>query len=139
MSHTSPVSRIATVAAAGTIVALLGTPAAIAAPVANHSPHSGGVFVVMCPFGDVSIVSPPNEADFTPGFDVDSHRLAIPYRFTFTATDASGTVVFDEALAKKAPLPPDAVTCTFGNQFTDESGQVLTFQATVVLVVRGKP
>lgn len=114
-----------------------GAAPASAAPVDNRSPHAGDVLTLDCSDGQqLVIVAPPNDSDFTPGFVVGTHRVVVPYAFTFTTTfdgvTETGTMV------KRAPVPAGALTCTFGDTFTDpDTGKTGSFRVIVVAVVRG--
>jgi hypothetical protein len=112
------------------ILMLVG-PGAIAAPT------KGETFTVTCPgLGTVQVVV-PGQAPFTPAFVVGTHQLLIPYRITGTAT-APGQPPFRFEEVKKAPIPPDAVTCTFTGTFI-EGDMIVTVTGTVVAVLRGTP
>jgi hypothetical protein len=125
---------VAVLAGSASAAALVAAPA-MAAPV--KSPQAETI-QVSCPSGPVAVVPAPGNGNWTPGFIVGTHQLLIPYRFVFTVTDASGTVIESETDAKSAPIPASAITCTFGETFT-EDGQTFTFTGTVTGVVRGKP
>ena len=118
--------------ASAAATALCAAPAG-AAPV--HSPQAEPL-TVSCPGGDVVIVPAPGNGAFTPGFIAGTHRLLIPYRFTFTVSGGGQT--FTDVEAKKAPIPRDAITCTFSETFV-EDGITYTFTGTVTGPVRGKP
>ena len=53
-------------------------------------------------------------------------------------TDADGTVIDNETVAKAAGPPADAITCTYGEEFI-EDGETVTFVGTVTGVIVGKP
>ena len=53
-------------------------------------------------------------------------------------TDADGTVIDNETVAKAAEPPADAITCTYGEEFI-EDGETVTFVGTVTGVIVGKP
>jgi len=107
----------------------------VAAPSAGAAPASGNVFTVTCP-GEIpfTVVTPSNGA-FTPAFIAGTQQLLIPYHVTGEVT-VDGEVVesFDDV--KAAPVPADAVTCTFDATFT--FGDVTaTVEGTVIGVLRG--
>jgi hypothetical protein len=105
---------------------------AIAAPSANAAPTRGGEFTVTCPGEDPFTVVVPGSGPFTPAFIEGTRRVIVVYQII-------GEILVPgeepEALEeiKKAPVPADAVTCTFvSNNF----GEV-TVTGTVVGVLRG--
>ena len=119
--------------AAVTAGLLVGSPAAVAAP-----PASEGTFSLTCPgFGTFDAVTPPGQGAFTPAFDAATHGLFIPYVVsgTFTATGEE-PVTFEDV--KPAPVPADAITCTFEASF-GEGDFMVTLTGTAVVVPRGAP
>ena len=130
------VRRLAVALACLATSAVALAPAAVAAPV---KPAMGERIVLTCPSGQVAIVTAPGNGDFTAGFIVGTHQVLVPYHFTFTVTGANGQVIESETATKgRAPIPSDAIVCTFRETFT-EGGQTFTFTGTVTAVVRGKP
>ena len=124
--------RLAIAATAAAAATLMVGPTALAAP------KTGVVFDVNCPgLGAFEVVTPPNDASFTPAFAVDAHQVFIPYRVTGTVT-VDGEVVEEFEDVKPAPVPADAITCTFTATFT-EGGQTATVAGTVVVVPQGAP
>lgn len=91
-----------------------------------------------CPDGPVDVVVAPGNGQWTPAFIEGTHQVFIPYSFVFTVTDSEGAVVEDDAVSKAAEPPDDAITCTFGEEFT-EDGETFTFLGTVTGVIVGKP
>ncbi len=119
-------------AAAAAATLMVGSPTALAAPT------TGVEFAVDCPgLGDFSVVTPPTDADFTPAFAVGTHQLFIPYHITGTVT-VDGDVVEEFDDVKQAPVPADAITCTFEATFT-EGDMTATVAGTAVVVQRGAP
>lgn len=117
-----------------TVTLLGGAAPALASPINNQSPNNGGTFVLSCPapIGAVTVVAPPNQSPFTPGFVVGTRQRVIPYSLVFTV--ASGDETSVETFAKKGPVPADAVTCTVGPfSFADDSGGISTFSGVVVV------
>jgi uncharacterized Zn-binding protein involved in type VI secretion len=119
-------------AAAAAATLMVGSPTALAAPT------TGVEFAVNCPgLGEFTVVTPPTDADFTPAFTVGTHQVAIPYRITGTVT-VDGEVVEEFDDVKKAPVPADAITCTFEATFT-EGDMTVTVAGTALVVQRGAP
>ncbi len=129
------VRRLAAVVVTTACAAAFHAMPALAAPV-----NAPGVqeFTVTCPGGDVVVVVPPNDSPFTPGFTVGTHELFVPYSVMFELTDDEGNVLFNETVAKKKPVPDDAVTCRLTDSFI-ENGEEITFSLTVVGKFVGKP
>ena len=122
------------IAGASAAAGVLAASSAIAAPV---NVPDAEVITANCPGGQVDIVVAPGNGAFTPGFEVGTHRVFLPYRLVFTVRDAGGNVVANETEAKPAAVPAGAITCTFTETFT-ENGQTLTVTGTVTGVIRGK-
>ena len=124
--------RLAIGCATAAAATLMVGPAALAAP------KAGVVFDVSCPgLGAFEVVTPPNDASFTPAFAVDTHQVFIPYRVTGTVT-VGGQVVEEFEDVKPAPVPADAITCTFTATFT-EGGLTATVSGTALVAPRGQP
>jgi hypothetical protein len=124
--------RLAIAAAAAVTATLMVGPAALTAP------KTGVVFDVICPgLGAFEVTTPPGNASFTPAFAVDTHQVSIPYRVTGTVT-VDGQVVEEFDDVKPAPVPADAITCTFTATFT-EGGQTATVSGTALVAQRGAP
>jgi hypothetical protein len=125
---------IAVGAATAATSLVVGSPAAFAAP------KTGITFSVTCPgLGTFDVVSPPSaeQASFTPAFLVGTNQVAIPYNVTGTITGVpGGPVTFHDV--KPAPVPGDAMTCTFRASVT-EGDVTATISGTAVVVVRGQP
>jgi hypothetical protein len=122
-----------TAAVAATL--MVGSPAAVAAPTIP-----GGTLTVTCPdLGTFDVVTPPTSenADFTPAFAAATHRLFIPYAVSGTVTVTGEEPSTFEDI-KKAPVPADAMTCTFEGTF-GEGDFTVTITGTAVVVVRGAP
>ena len=117
--------------------------AALAAPVIAAPTGGGGEeFPLVCTggIGAISIVAPPNDASWTPGFITGTHQVLIPYAFHFEFSSSGSPEVFVEDQVKPAPVPADAFTCTLNTSGTDpETGETFTGTGTVVAVLRGKP
>jgi hypothetical protein len=128
------VRRFAVPAASAMVVAaaaLVAAPA-FAAPV--HWPKFQQV-TLTCPGRTAAVVTPGN-GHFTPGFVVGTGQLLIPYRFVYTITGGGGT--FTVTREKQAPLPSDAVACTFDQNITQD-GTAYTVAAVVTAEIRGRP
>lgn len=127
-------SRFIAVAAGAVTVAVVATPMA-----ASAAPANGNTIHVSCqaPIGSTDVTTPPGNGSFTPAFIAGTHELLIPYSITGTFTPAGGTPVpFSDV--KKAPVPANAIKCTFSETFS-EGGSSATVTGTVVAVPRGKP
>lgn len=123
-------------AAALGLVGLAALPAQ-AAPI--NSPRVTGTLSGYCTgYGPVSIVSPPANGQFTPGFIVGTHAVAVPYSFDFVLS-ANGQVI-DEQLVSKKAVPKDAQLCTITlGSFTDDQGVTYTYTGDVVVEIHGQP
>jgi hypothetical protein len=118
------------IAAAATL--MVGSPTALAAPT------TGTEFTVNCPGRDeFTVVTPLADAPFTPAFVVGTNQLFIPYRITGVVT-ATGEEPFEFEDVKPAPVPADAITCTFEATFTEGDVTVM-ITGTAVVVLRGAP
>jgi hypothetical protein len=114
---------------------LVGSPAAVAAPTVP-----GGTLTVTCPgLGTFDVVTPPTSenADFTPAFVAATHQVFIPYQISGTIT-VTGEEPFTFNDVKMAPVPADAITCTFEGTF-GEGDFMVTITGTAVVVLRGAP
>ncbi len=113
--------------------AVMAAPAA-AAPV--KSPQSDEPFEFRCPGETVAVVPAPGKGHWTPGFIVGTHRVAVPYRFTFSLR--AGDEIVTETVSKKGKIPAGAITCIATQTFIVDG---VTFANTfgVTVVVRGKP
>ena len=113
--------------------AVMAAPAA-AAPV--KSPRSDEPFEFRCPGGIVAVVPAPGKGHWTPGFIVGTHRVAVPYRFTFAMR--AGDEIVTETVSKKARIPAGAITCIATQTFVVDG---VTFANTfgVTVALRGKP
>jgi hypothetical protein len=126
----------ATVGAAA-LTAFIAMPAQ-AAPV--NSPRISGTLFANCSgVGVVEVVSPPanDHANFTPGFVVGTHTVAVPYVFDFVIS-TGGTVVQHEHAAKAA-IPKNAVRCTVDLGTFTVGGITYTGTGYVIVAVHGKP
>ena len=113
---------------------MVGSPAAVAAPTVP-----GGTLTLTCPgLVTFDVVTPPTSenADFTPAFVAATHQLFVPYQLSGTITAGGETFTFNDV--KKAPLPADAITCTFNGTF-GEGDFMVTITGTAVVVQRGAP
>jgi hypothetical protein len=113
---------------------MVGSPAAVAAPTIP-----GGTLSVTCPgLGTFDVVTPPTSenADFTPAFTIATHQVFVPYRLSGTITSGGGSFTFLDV--KNAPVPADAITCTFEGTF-GEGDFMVTITGTAVVVQRGAP
>jgi hypothetical protein len=124
--------RLAMAAVAAAAATLMVGPTALAAP------KTGITFSVTCPgLGTFDVVTTPNEAAFSPVFAVDANQVFIPYEVHGTATGfPGGPFTFDDI--KPAPVPADAMTCTFEGTFT-EDGITITLSGTALVALRGAP
>jgi hypothetical protein len=114
---------------------MVGSPAAVAAPTIP-----GGTLSVTCPgLGTFDVVTPPTaeNADFTPAFNAATHQVFIPYQLSGTIT-VSGQEPSTFEDIKNAPVPADAITCTFEGTF-GEGDFMVTITGTAVVVQRGAP
>src|SRR4026209_561315 len=104
--------RLSMLCAAGSAaasVSLVASPAAAAAPLVP-----GGTLTVTGPgLGTFDAVTPPTGqgASFSPAFSAVTDGVFIPYEVSGTIVTSEGTFTFDDV--KKAPVPSDAMTCTF--------------------------
>lgn len=122
--------RLAIACAAAAAATLMVGPAALAAP-----PRV--TFTATCPdpLGTFEVVVLPG--DLTPAFAVGTHQVFIPYRITGTITvDGQEPIPFDDF--KKAPVPADAITCTFEGTVTEDD-VTATITGTALVVQRGAP
>ena len=128
--------RVPILCAGATAVAaalLVGSPAAAAPTV------PGGTLTVTCPdLGTFDVVTPPTaeNASFSPAFTAATHQVFIPYEISGTIVSSEGTFTFDDV--KKAPVPSEAMTCTFEGTF-GEGDFMVTITGTAVVVQRGAP
>jgi hypothetical protein len=128
------ISVLCAAAAAAAAVSLSGSPAAVAAPLVP-----GGTLTVTCPgLGTFDVVTPPTGqgSSFSPAFSAATHAVFIPYEVSGTIVSAEGTFTFDDV--KQAPVPSDAMTCTFEGTF-GEGEFMVTITGTAVVVQRGAP
>jgi hypothetical protein len=122
------------VATAAAAALLVSSPAAVAAPTVP-----GGTLTVTCPgMASFDIVTTPSSdsAAFPPAFTAATHQVFVPYHISGTIVTSEGTFTFDDA--KKAPVPADAMTCTFEGTF-GEGEFMVTISGTAVVVQRGAP
>jgi hypothetical protein len=113
---------------------MVGTPAAVAAP-----SIPGGTLSVTCPgLGTFDVVTPPTSenADFTPAFNAATHQVFVPYQLSGTITSGGESFTFQDV--KNAPVPAEAITCTFEGTF-GEGDFIVTITGTAVVVQRGAP
>jgi hypothetical protein len=119
------------------LIAIAGTTAAallFAAPMAGAAPKNGLQFSVTCPGLDTfDVVTPPGNGTFTPAFGPNG--VAISYRLTGTVT-VNGEVVDEFDDVKPAPVPANALTCTFTTTFEDPGGNEVMIAGTAVVVQR---
>ena len=131
-------TRLAIAAATAAALATAVAAPAHAAPV-NSPQISGPLFGYCSGVGEVEIVSPPasDQAQFTPGFIVGTHAVAVPYAFDFVLT-ANGNVI-DEQFTSKQAVPKNAQVCSleFGS-FTD-GDTTYTYSGRVLVAIHGKP
>jgi uncharacterized Zn-binding protein involved in type VI secretion len=119
-------------AAAAAATLMVGSPTALAAPT------TGVEFTVNCPgLNEAIVVGTPGDAPFAPVFIPGTHQLFIPYQITGTITGVPGGPFPIEDI-KKAPLPADAIACTFEGTIT-EGDVTVTLAGTAVVVQRGAP
>ena len=121
--------------AAAAAVSLVGSPAAVAAPTVP-----GGTITVTCPgMGTFDVITGPaaDNASFSPAFVAATHQLFIPYEISGTIT-VTGEEPFTFDDIKPAPVPADAITCTFEGTF-GEGDFMVTITGTAVVVQRGAP
>jgi hypothetical protein len=125
--------RIALVCGAAAAATVMVGSTAVAAPT------KGPEFTVTCPgLGTFDVVTPPGQGAFTPAFRVGTHQVFIPYEISGTVTGVPGEDPFTFVDVKNAPVPADAITCTFAGTFT-EGDVTVTVTGTVVVVQRGAP
>jgi hypothetical protein len=112
---------------------MVGSPAAVAAPTVP-----GGTLSVTCPSGTFDVVTPPTaeNASFSPAFSTATHQVFVPYQLSGTITSSEGTFTFHDV--KAAPVPTNAMTCTFSGTF-GEGEFMVTITGTAVVVQRGAP
>lgn len=84
------------------------------------------------------IVTPPSDADFTPGFVLDSNTVLVPYefhnRFTFTPTGGEPQTETED-LVKRAPRRATLDRCVGRGEFSDDAGTYV-FDIEVLVAVR---
>jgi hypothetical protein len=134
MSIKRRLSVLGAAVAAAAAVSLVGSPAAVAAPTVP-----GGTLTVTCPgMAPFDIVTTPSSefADFPPAFTAATRQVFIPYHLSGTIVTSEGTFTFDDV--KPAPVPSDAITCTFEGTF-GEGDFMVTITGTAVVVLRGAP
>jgi hypothetical protein len=134
MSIKRRLSVLGAAVAAAAAVSLVGSPAAVAAPTVP-----GGTLTVTCPgMAPFDIVTTPSSefADFPPAFTAATHQVFIPYHLSGTIVTSEGTFTFDDV--KPAPVPSDAITCTFEGTF-GEGDFMVTITGAAVVVLRGAP
>jgi hypothetical protein len=122
------------VSAAVAAALMVGSPAAAAPTV------PGGTLTVTCPgMGTFDVITGPtaDNASFSPAFVAATHQLFIPYEISGTIT-VTGEEPFTFDDVKPAPVPADAVTCTFEGTF-GEGDFMVTITGTAVVVLRGAP
>ena len=113
---------------------MAGSPAAVAAPTIP-----GGTLSVTCPgLGTFDVVTPPTgeNASFSPAFSTATHQVFVPYDISGTITSGGESFPFHDV--KKAPVPTNAMTCTFAGTF-GEGEFTVTITGTAVVVQRGAP
>jgi hypothetical protein len=103
------------------------------------APAEGGVeFTVNCPgLDEFIVVATPGDAPFAPVFIPGTHQLFVPYQITGTITGFPGGPFPIEDI-KMAPVPADAMACTFEGTIT-EGDLTATLAGTAVVVQRGAP
>jgi hypothetical protein len=122
--------KLVGVVGAATAMGLVG-----AAP-AGAAPKKGPTFEVTCPgLGTFDVVTPPGNGAFTPAFIVGTTQVFIPHEVAGTVT-VDGEVVEEFDDVKRAPLPSNAITCTFAAAF-EEDGAEIEVSGTAVGVIRG--
>jgi hypothetical protein len=104
----------------------------VAVPSAYAAPTRGAEFTVTCPGEDPFTVVVPGSGPFTPAFIAGTHQVLVTYQVVGEVlVPGEEPEAFEDI--KKAPVPADAVTCTFVGAF----GRV-TITGTVVGVLRGQ-
>jgi len=123
--------KLVAMAGVATVIGLVG-----AAP-AGAAPTKGTTFEVTCPgMGTFDVVTPPGNGAFTPAFIVGTNQVFIPYQVTGTVTvDDEVVEEFDDV--KRAPLPSNAITCTF-TATVEEDGAEIEVSGTATGVIRGR-
>ena len=93
---------------------------------------------VTCPgWGERRMVSPGGDGlSFTPGFLTGTDALLVPYEVTLTVS-VNGDSTTDH-IAKRSPMPDDAVTCTLSRTLRFGT-DTYVLAGTIVGVVRGRP
>lgn len=143
--------RIRTIArrlAAGLTIAILaaalGAGTAAAAP--TGAPGATSIALDCGGAGTFEAITNGN-GDFTPAHDLNSHRVLIPVSIgptTFTARDAEGNVLFEEADATVnakghgAPRGRALLECTFTLRFAIEDGATATVTGTATGFLSGR-
>jgi hypothetical protein len=121
-------------ATAATAALLAGSPPALAAPTVP-----GGILTVTCPgMAPFEVVTTPSSdaASFTPAFAAATNAVFVPYQLSGAIVSSEGTFTFNDV--KAAPVPADAITCTFEGTF-GEGEFMVTITGTAVVVQRGAP
>jgi hypothetical protein len=119
--------------AVATVVGLSGAAMLLGVTSAEAAPKNGLTFEVTCPgSAPFTIVTPPGNGAFTPAFG--ANQVFIPYDIEGTVT-ADGIVVETFHDIKPAPVPSDAVSCTFETSFEDD-GSVIVISGTALVVPR---
>ena len=116
-----------------TLIAIAAVAALPMAVLAAPAPFEG--IPVTCPGRGETVLTAPGQGAFTPGFFLDENALLVPHRTAYTiSTDAGST---SEAAFKSAPLPAEAITCTFDATF-NFGGIRYRLEGWVIGVVRGQ-
>lgn len=109
---------------------LLSAQSVIAAPAPFES------YRATCPGYDETRITAPGDGVFAPAFIEDTNQLLIPYFVSYSVV-GDGTVTTSH-FEKAAPLPNDAITCTFSFRFR-VGDELMTMTGEVTGVVRGQP
>lgn len=123
---TTPSRLIAVLRALGIGLAAstsIGLGVALAGPAAADPPRAP--FPLQCDVLGTITISVPADASYTPGLEVGSTRIGVPYAFTstFTYTPSGGEpVTFVDEYSKPAPSNGRLDRCTFHDEGSDELG-----------------
>jgi hypothetical protein len=121
-------------------LAVAGVGAALASSVVVAGPASAAQeqVVLHCPGQTLTVTvastTSENSKNYFSAARIQGGGVLLPYVLTFTGMDPGGVVVFQETYTKPAPLPDNAITCTFSQQVPGMG----TFSGVVTGVIRGR-
>jgi hypothetical protein len=126
----------------GTLIIALGFLGLTANPAgaAPTNAKNAELIDLSCANGATYSIVANGNGDYSPGHILDGEGTnLIPVAFHFVVTDESGTVLFDETIAKPGQmngLSDDLIDCTFTTTDTDpDTGETVTVNGSVTLFV----